>query len=473
MLHQRKIELFIYRFFDYITAMLGWFIFFVYRKQVEDPKIGWDEIFADDKLYQGLILVPIGWLILYSIFDKYSDIYRYSRLNTFQRTFALSFIGVLFIFFGVIQDDTHLRFTSYSKSFFVLLGIHFSLTVLARMLLLSYAKSRLKAGKVKYNTIIIGGDVKAVELYKDTLAKPYQLAHKFIGFIDSNGNSKNYLQKHIPKLGGLDNISQAIKEHNIEEVIIAIETSEHNKLKNILNNLYDFNDHILIKIIPDMYDILLGHVKMNHVYGAVLIEIEEVLMPKWARIIKRWFDVISSSLAVLVLSPFILFIALKVKLSSKGPILYMQKRVGRNGIEFDIYKFRSMFTDAEKHGPQLSSDDDSRITSWGKIMRKYRLDEIPQFLNVIKGDMSIVGPRPERQYYIDLISKEAPHYKQLLRVRPGITSWGQVKYGYASDVPQMLQRLKFDILYIENMSLSLDVKIILYTIIVLMKGSGK
>ncbi len=222
-----------------------------------------------------------------------------------------------------------------------------------------------------------------------------------------------------------------------------------------------------------MYDILSGSVKMTSIFGAPLIEISREIMPAWEQSVKRIFDVSVSLFVLLAFSWVYVILAIAVKLGSKGSIFYSHERIGWHGKPFFIHKFRSMYMDAEKNGPALSSKKDPRITNLGNFLRKVRLDEIPQFYNVLIGEMSIVGPRPERQFFIDQIVQKAPHYKHLHKVRPGITSWGQVKYGYAENVEEMTERLKYDIIYIENMALGVDMKILIYTALIVIQGRGK
>lgn len=462
----------LYAFGDYITTMLAWTCFFLFRKYSLE-NIPSDQLFntlKDPNLTKGIFLIPLFWLMCFAAFGFYKDVYRKSRMKELVNTLIVIFIGALILFFTIILDDVLYNTKDLTKSFVGLFIIHFVLVLIYRMIFIGRIKRRLETSKTSFNTLIIGGNQKACDLYKDIKDKSALTGNSYVGFVQINGNNTP-LDKELPKLGKLAEINTILEEHQIEEVIIAIESSEHKLLNEIIYELV--NKGLLIKIIPDIYDIVTGSVRVNNVFGTALIEVFPDLIPQWQKNFKRVFDIVFSSLFLAIFSWLYIYIAIRVKLSSKGPIFYMQERIGLHNEPFNIIKFRSMRTDAEAAGPALSKDDDPRITKWGKVMRKLRLDELPQFINVLKGDMAIVGPRPERQFFIDQIVPRAPHFKYLQKVRPGITSLGQVKYGYAENVDQMIKRLKYDILYIENMSLGLDFKILYFTVSTVLGGHGK
>jgi len=462
-----------YTISDYIAAAISWTVFFSFRKLlIENTHIFSfvNDTLKDSSFIKGIIIIPLFWLLLYYIAGEYHNIFRKSRLQELGRTIFISTLGVILIFFILILDDTIISYKNYYQSFFFLLGIHFSLTYFPRLYFTTSTIHKLQDNIIGFPTLLIGGSDKAMQLYRDLQNKPKSPGTQIVGYITINGNNSE-LNKYIPSLGTIDNLMETINNKKIEEIIIAIEPSEREEIQNILVKAKATN--VIIKAIPGLLDILSGSVKMSSLFGVPLIELSHEAMPAWQVNVKRITDVIVSFIALIILSPVYAFLAINVKLSSKGPVFYSHYRLGRFGKPFKIYKFRSMYIDAEKDGPALSSKNDPRITSFGKFMRKMRLDEIPQFYNVLIGDMSLVGPRPERQYFVEKIIERAPHYLMLFKVRPGITSWGQVKFGYAENVDEMIERLKFDIIYLENMSLYVDLKILIYTIKTVFEGSGK
>jgi exopolysaccharide biosynthesis polyprenyl glycosylphosphotransferase len=451
---------------DWLIAAVSWSLFFYFRKTI----IEHEPFTATTSFYLGIIFVPMVWNLVYTFQGTYHDVKRLYRIKIVNLTFIGSLIGCVILFFGLLIDDEIQNYKLYYKSILILFSIHFILNLLTRLFLISYIVRQVHQNKIGFRTLLIGGSEKAVSIYNEIKSLPKGIGNQIVGFVNLNGIDR-LLEDELRYLGHADDLVRIMRENEIEEVIIALESTEHERLRAIISKIE--GGHVKIKISPDSYDILAGSVKMNNLFGALLIEVNTETMPIGQQIFKRAFDIAVSLISIVILIPVYLSLALAVKLSSKGPILFFQERIGIHGKPFKIIKFRTMYMNAEAAGPQLSSSHDPRITKVGRYMRKLRLDEFPQFFNVLFGEMSLVGPRPERQFFIDQITLREPQFHQLTKVRPGITSWGQVKYGYAENIDQMLQRMKYDLLYIKNRNLTLDFKIMLYTILIIVKAKGK
>ena len=412
----------------------------------------------------GQIVIPFFWLVLYYFSGYYNKPFGKSRLTELFSTFITVLIGTIFVFFTLLLDDIPRSIDIYYKLFFGMFGLQFFLTYIPRLLITQNGVRKIKNREWAMNVLIVGAGEKAVRIAHDL----YRLGYDICGFVAEDEKTPVKADRK-QVVGTVADIPLLMGKVNVDEIVLAVESKNNKALMGILYSLYRYKRPI--KVLADRFD-MLSKIRLRTIRGIPLVDVTDNNFSPAEQNIKLFLDKACSAVALLLLSPLFVYIAWRVKKDSPGPVFFRQERIGYLGQPFLMYKFRSMYVDAEENGPALSSEDDPRVTPFGRIMRKYRLDELPQFWNVLKGDMSMVGPRPERKYFIDEIVKTAPYYYLLHNVRPGITSLGMVKYGYAANVDKMVERMEYDILYYENMSLTLDLTILIYTVKTVITGKG-
>lgn len=452
---------------DFISASVAWLLFNILRYEVFAIDEGADSL-LDYLQYPGVlggqVVIPLFWLVLYYFSGYYNKPFGKSRLTELFSTFITVLIGTVFVFFALLLDDIPRSIDIYYKLFFGMFGLQFFITYIPRLLITQSGMRKIKNREWAMKVLIIGAGGKAVRIAHDL----YRLGYDICGFVSEDERTPVKADRN-QVLGTVEDIPVLMEKENVDEIVLAVESKNNKALLGILYSLYRYKRPI--KVLADRFN-MLSKIQLRTIRGIPLVDVTDNNFSPAEQNIKLFLDKVCSVVALLLLSPLFAYIAWRVKKDSPGPVFFRQERIGYLGQPFWMYKFRTMYVNAEENGPSLSSEDDLRVTPFGRIMRKYRLDELPQFWNVLKGDMSLVGPRPERKYFIDEIVKTAPYYYLLHNVRPGITSLGMVKYGYAASVDKMVERMEYDILYYENMSLTLDLTILIYTVKTVITGKG-
>ena len=452
---------------DFISASVAWLLFNILRYEVFAIDEGADSL-LDYLQYPGVlggqVVIPLFWLVLYYFSGYYNKPFGKSRLTELFSTFITVLIGTVFVFFALLLDDIPRSIDIYYKLFFGMFGLQFFITYIPRLLITQSGMRKIKNREWAMKVLIIGAGGKAVRIAHDL----YRLGYDICGFVSEDERTPVKADRN-QVLGTVEDIPVLMEKENVDEIVLAVESKNNKALLGILYSLYRYKRPI--KVLADRFN-MLSKIQLRTIRGIPLVDVTDNNFSPAEQNIKLFLDKVCSVVALLLLSPLFAYIAWRVKKDSPGPVFFRQERIGYLGQPFWMYKFRTMYVNAEENGPSLSSEDDLRVTPFGRIMRKYRLDELPQFWNVLKGDMSLVGPRPERKYFIDEIVKTAPYYYLLHNVRPGNTSLGMVKYGYAASVDKMVERMEYDILYYENMSLTLDLTILIYTVKTVITGKG-
>ncbi|MGQ9854043.1 MAG: sugar transferase [Candidatus Oleimicrobiaceae bacterium] len=417
--------------------------------------------------------LALFWVVVFFLSGLYRPWYAQSRMDELITVLKAVSFGVVVLLLATADWERDLSRPPELSRMMVISywGLMVAGVGAGRVLLRTIQRKLLEAGVGVRRTLIVGWNDKARKLYDELLRYP-ALGHRVVGFIDASAKEGKGQYHGCPVLGGLRDLKRVVLAEQIEEVIISLEGNSRRKTVDIIDRCEGLP--VNIKIQPDLYDIVTGQMRTNQIYGFPLIEVFPQLMPAWERKAKRALDLIVSLIVLVGFAPLWLLVALLIKLDSPGPVFYKQSRVGKGAKHFEIYKFRSMIVGAEKlTGPVWAGRNDPRVTRVGRVIRRLRIDEIPQFINVLKNDMSLVGPRPERPYFVDKLKRHFRLYTRRLMVKPGITGWAQIKGTYDESLEDVKRKLEYDFYYVENMSLRMDLKIILRTIWVMLTGKGQ
>ncbi len=451
---------------DFLMINAAWFVYSYIRLQT-----GWFDLIIAPEFFIPMLVIYFYWLIIFTFVGMYRTWFASSRFDEISTLFKATFFGVFLLFFLIFIDDyMHNVSTAQRILIFIYWGLFLFFVGAGRIFIRSLQRNLLIKGIGRRCGLIIGYNDKGREVL-DSISNAPALGIDIEAFVAVRNENTGKEYQGIKVEGTTEQLNEIVQKYNAKEIIIALEKEDHDVLVDVISKTEGKN--LSLKIVPDLYEILSGQARTSQIYGIPLIDIMPELMPEWEKKLKRLMDIIISLLILLVSSPVIVITAIAIKIDSIGPIFFKQERLGQNGKPFNVYKFRSMIKDAEKYtGPVWSQKDDPRVTRMGKVVRRVRIDEIPQMFNVLKGEMSLVGPRPERAFFVEKLSQEIPYYKRRLKVRPGVTGWAQIKHKYDETIEDVKIKLRYDLFYIENMSIRMDLKILLRTVFVVLFGKG-
>lgn len=457
---------------DYLSTNVAWLLYNIARYYFISANVegfqSLEHFLTSRMVVIGQVVLPLMMIAIYYLSGYYNKVFQKSRLQEFITTVGTAFIGTVLCYFLVVFND-YLPGRSFTYEMLLLLFCSFFVVVyIPRFCITRIVTRKIHSREWSFNTLIVGASNNAMLMEKRLREMKKSMGFNVIGYVETCEYAF-HRELNLP-VYPIEQIAEICNRENVKNLIVIPHRHGVKATLDVVNRLLPLDFPIYVS--PDLYQLLTTRVRVSNIIGEPLVDISRTEMSQSTLNLKRASDVVVALLTLIAISPLLLAIAIAVKCSSKGPVIYSQRRIGYHKKPFNIYKFRSMTVDAEAGGPALSTLNDPRITRVGRFLRKYRLDELPQFWNVLKGDMSLVGPRPEREYYIKQILARAPYYTLIHQVRPGITSWGMVKYGYASDVDGMVARLRYDLLYIENVSMLVDLKILLYTVQTVFTGKG-